>query len=150
MDMTKIDEIIDRHRGQPSSAVQVLLDIQRENHWLPEEALCRVSERLGVPLSRIRHFATFHKSFSLVPKGRHEVRLCTGTSCHVRGAPRILDALKDATGIEPGETDADMRFSLETVTCVGCCAHGPVVIVDEKHHRKMDAAKARETLEACD
>lgn len=141
-----IDRIIDKHRGEASSLIQVLLEIQSENHWLPEEALERVSEKLGVPMSRIRHIATFYKAFSLVPKGRHEVRVCAGTACHVRGATRILDTLTDLTGIVPGETDQDMKFSLETVNCLGCCALGPVMVVDGKTHGKLSRAEATKVM----
>jgi len=75
-----------------------------------------------------------YKAFSLVPKGRHEIHICVGTACHVRGAPRVLDTVQDLTGIKPGETDLDLKFSLETVNCLGCCALGPVMEVDRKYH----------------
>jgi NADH-quinone oxidoreductase subunit E len=101
---------------------------------------------LQVPLARIQHIATFYKAFSLVPKGRHEVHICVGTACHVRGATRILDTVEDVTGIKPGETDLDLKFSLETVNCLGCCALGPVVEVDGKVHGKMSPGEAAATL----
>ncbi len=146
MDMGKIDQIIDRHHAEPSAAIQVLLDIQKENRWLPEEALSRVSERLGVPLSRIRHIATFYKAFSLVPKGRHEVHVCMGTACHVRGAGRVLDKVQEVTGIRAGETDLDLRFSVETVNCLGCCALGPVMEIDGKTHGKLSPARTAKVI----
>jgi NADH-quinone oxidoreductase subunit E len=146
MDLDTIDRIIDRHRCEPSSLIQVLLDIQRENRWLPTEALGRVSERLGVPLARIRHIATFYKAFSLVPKGRHEVHICMGTACHVRGAGRVLDKVQDLTGIGPGETDLELKFTLETVNCLGCCALGPVMEIDGRTHGKLTAAKTADVL----
>jgi NADH-quinone oxidoreductase subunit E len=125
-----------------------LLEIQSENHWLPKEAIERVSEKLQVPLNRIQHIATFYKAFSLVPKGRHEIHVCVGTACHVRGAQRVLDRVQDLTGISPGETDLDMKFSLETVNCLGCCALGPVMVVDGEYHGKMAPAKSEEVLKA--
>ncbi len=146
MDVERIDRIIDRHGAEASSLIQVLLDIQKENHWLPKEALERVGERLKVPMNRIRHIATFYKAFSLVPKGRHEIHVCMGTACHVRGATRILDTLKDRTGILPGETDLDLKFSLETVNCLGCCALGPVMVVDGKTHGKLTPADAADVM----
>ena len=112
MDIDKIDQIIDKHDGEPSSLIQVLLDIQAHNHWLPKEALERVAEKLEVPYTRIQHIATFYKAFSLVPKGRHEIHICLGTACHVRGATRVLDTVEEITGIKPGETDLDLKFSL--------------------------------------
>jgi NADH-quinone oxidoreductase subunit E len=150
MNIERVDEIIDAHHADPGSIIQVLLEIQHENHWIPKHALERIAGRLQVPMSRVQHIATFYKAFSLVPKGRHELHVCNGTSCHVRGAERVLESIEAATGIKPGETDVDMRFSLETVNCVGCCAHGPVVIVDAKCHGAMDPEKAREALKACD
>jgi NADH-quinone oxidoreductase subunit E len=147
MDPSRIDEIIDGHAGEASSLIQILLSIQAENHWLPGPALGRVRERLGVPLSRIRHIATFYKAFSLVPKGRHQVHVCMGTACHVRGAGRILDTVSDVAGIAPGETDMDLKFSLETVNCLGCCALGPVVEIDGKAHGNVTKDQAGKVLE---
>lgn len=134
MDNDKIDQIIEKHQCEASSLIQILLEIQSENHWLPKEALERVSEKLQVPLSQIQHITTFYKSFSLVPRGRHEVHICMGTACHVRGAQRVLDTVQDQIGIKPGETDVDLKFSLETVNCLGCCALGPVMVVDGEYH----------------
>ncbi len=146
MDNDKIDRIIDKHDCEASSLIQVLLEIQSETHWLSKDALARVSEKLEVPLSRILHIATFYKAFSLVPKGRHEVHICVGTACHVRGATRVLDTVQDLTGIKPGETDLDMKFSLETVNCLGCCALGPVVEIDGKAHGKMSPGETADVL----
>ena len=146
MEIDKIDQIIDKHQGEPSSLIQILLDIQTEHHWLPKAALERVGEKLQVPLTRIQHIATFYKAFSLVPRGRHEVHICVGTACHVRGATRILDTVEEAIGIKPGETDLDLKFSLETVNCLGCCALGPVVEVNGKVHGKMSPNKTSEVL----
>ena len=102
MDNERIDQIIDKHQCEASSLIQVLLEIQSENHWLPKEVLERVSKKLRVPLSRIQHITSFYKAFSLVPKGRHEVHICVGTACHVRGATRILDTVEESTGIKSG------------------------------------------------
>jgi NADH-quinone oxidoreductase subunit E len=169
MDTDRIDQIIDKHHGEansliqilleiqsenhncePSYLIQVLLDIQEENNWLPREALERVAERLQVPLTRIQHIATFYKAFSLVPKGRHEVHVCMGTACHVRGASRVLQKVQELTGVKPGETDLDMKFSLETVNCLGCCALGPVVEIDGKTHGKLSQAGTAELLKRYD
>ena len=147
MDNDRVDQIIDAHRGEASSLIQVLLEIQSENRWLPKEALEKVSEKLKVPLNRIQHIVTFYKAFSVVPKGRHEIHVCTGTACHVRGAPRVLGAVQDLTGLKPGLTDEDLKFSLETVNCVGCCALGPVMVIDGEYHGKMAPAKAEDVLE---
>jgi len=150
MDKDRIDQIIDEHHCEPSSLIQILLEIQAENHWLPKEALEQVSERLRVPMTRIQHIATFYKAFSLVPKGRHQVHICVGTACHVRGASRVLDTVQSLTGIKPGETDLDLKFSLETVNCLGCCALGPVVEIDGKAHGKMAPAQTADVLKNYD
>ena len=150
MDTDRIDQIIDKHQGEASSLIQVLLEIQSEHHWLPKEALERVSGRLQVPLTRIQHIATFYKAFRLVPKGRHEIHVCMGTACYVRGAPRVLDTVQDLTGIRPGETDLDLKFSLETVNCLGCCALGPVMVIDGKTHGRMAPAETADVLDSYD
>ena len=147
MDIQKIDQIIDKHQGAADLLIQVLLDIQSEYRWLPKAALHRVGERLQVPMSRILHIATFYKAFSSVPKGRHQVHVCMGTACHVRGAPRVLDTVQDVTGIRPGETDLEYKFSLETVNCLGCCALGPVVEIDGKTHGNVTTAETADILD---
>ena len=150
MDNDRIDQIIDQHQGDASALIQILLEIQKENRWLPREVLEKVSRKLQVPLSRIQHIVTFYKAFGLVPRGRHEIHICMGTACHVRGAPRVLDTVKDLIGITPGETDSDLRFSLETVNCLGCCALGPVMEVDGKHHGKVAPAEVGDVLKKYD
>ena len=147
MNNEKIDQIIDKYQGDASSLIQVLLEIQSENHWLPKEALEKVSSKLQVPLTRVQHIATFYKAFSLVPKGRHEIHVCMGTACHVRGAKRILETVEDLTGIKSGETDAEMKFSIETVNCLGCCALGPVIEIDGKTHGKLSVSETSGVLQ---
>src|SRR5574341_2583490 len=141
-----IDKILDKYPRDPSSLIQVLLEIQHELRWLPKRALEKVSKTLNVPLSRIQHITTFYKAFSLVPKGRHQIHVCTGTACHVRGARRVLEVVQDVTGLKPGLTDRDFKFSLETVNCVGCCALGPVMIIDDEYHGKMAPVKSEAVL----
>ena len=128
-ELTQIDETVDRYGGDKNYLIQILLDIQRENRWLPKDALMWVSQKLDIPLSQIYHIATFYKAFSLVPQGRHSVSVCMGTACHVRGAPRLLEKVTDTLRIRSGETSRDMKFTLKTVNCLGCCALGPVMLV---------------------
>jgi coenzyme F420-reducing hydrogenase delta subunit/NADH:ubiquinone oxidoreductase subunit E len=146
VDNDRIDRIINKHQGKARSLVQVLLEIQDENHWLPQEVLDRVSRKLNVPLSRVIQIVTFHKTFHLIPKGRHEVHVCTGPSCHVRGSTHLLDTIQNLIRIKPGETDPDSKFSLETGSCLGCCNLGPEIIVDGKHHSKVTPDKAEDVL----
>jgi len=146
VDNDKIDRIINKHKGKADSLVQVLLEIQHENHWLPLDVLDRISKKLDVPLSRIMQIVTFHKTFSLIPKGCNEVHVCTGPSCYVRGSTHLLDTVQDLIGIKPGETDPDAKFSLETGNCLGCCNLGPEIIVDGKHHSKVTPDKVKDVL----
>ena len=150
MEAKRINQIIDEHQGAPDLLIQVLLAIQSKCNWLPKEVLDRVGERLQVPMSRIQHIATFYKAFSLVPKGRHQVHVCMGTACHVRGATRVLDKVQDLTGIHPGETDPEMKFSLDTVNCLGCCALGPVMEIDGKTHGKVSPANTADVINSHD
>ncbi|MEI6576230.1 MAG: NAD(P)H-dependent oxidoreductase subunit E [Bacteroidota bacterium] len=146
MNTERIDQIIDRYKGEASSLIQVLLEIQSENRWLPKLALERVSEKLQIPLTRTMHIASFYKAFSLVPKGRHEVHICMGTACHVRGSKRVLETVEDLTGIKAGETDVEMKFSLETVNCLGCCALGPVMEINGKTHGNISVSETKAVL----
>lgn len=146
MNTERIDQIVDGHQGEESSLIQVLLEIQRENNWLPRAALWRVSEKLGVPFGRVQHIATFYKAFSLVPKGRHGVNICMGTACHVRGAGRVLEKVEELIGLKPGETDLELKFSLETVNCIGCCALGPVMEIDGQTHGKLSPKKTAKVI----
>ena len=150
MDDAKIDKIINKHQGDASSLIQLLLEIQHETHWLSQEILVKVSKRLRVPLSQVQHVATFYKSLSVIPEARHEIHVCNGTGCHVRGASRLVDKVEDLIGIKAGETDPDLKFSFETVTCMGRCASGPVMVVDRKHHSKITPAKAEDVLKGYD
>lgn len=136
-ELRDIDEVIDKHQGDKSALIQILLEIQSKNHWLPKTALMWVSERLNVPMSQILHIATFYKAFSLKPRGEHLVRVCLGTACHVRGGQRILEETERVLGIKAGETTPDLRFTLESVNCLGCCALGPVMVIDDEYHGKL-------------
>jgi NADH-quinone oxidoreductase subunit E len=146
MDKDTIDKILAKYRGDPGALIHVLMEIQEENRWLPKEALNEVSLQLGVPLGRVMQVATFYKTFSLTPKGRHEIHVCSGTSCHLRGSRHLVDKMQQLIGIRPGETDADARFSLENGNCLGCCTLGPEIVVDGKHHPRVTPDKADDVL----
>ena len=110
--------------------LSILQDVQAECGYLPEERLREIAVMLGKPLIDVYGVATFYKSFSLKPRGRHLIKVCLGTACYVRGATRIIEETRRKLGIEPGETSDNGDFSLETVMCLGCCAIGPVMVVD--------------------
>ena len=147
MDNDKIDHIIDKHQGQARFLIQILMEIQEENRWLPREVLKTVSEKLGVPLRQVLRIATMYKTFSLVPKGRHEIHVCMGNACHVRGAERLLNKVQELTGLKPGETDSDAKFSLEIGCCRGNCCSGPVMEIDGKTQDKVSPAEALKNYE---
>lgn len=146
MDNDRIDGIIEKYRSEARALILILMEIQEENHWLPKQVLDRVSRKLKVPLTEVMHIATFYKTFSLTPKGRHEVHVCTGTSCHVRGATHLLEKLQGLIGIRPGETDSGSKFSLETGNCLGCCSLGPEIVVDGHHHARVAPDKVNDVL----
>jgi NADH-quinone oxidoreductase subunit E len=142
MEAATIEAILDRHERAPSAIIAVLQDVQDEVNYLPEGALCYVAERLDIPASKVYSLATFYRAFSLKPRGKHLIHVCTGTACHVRGAVKIIDALEREIGIRAGETDEQLEFTLETVNCLGACALGPVVVIDGEYHGQMTGAKA--------
>jgi len=150
MNLQKVDEIIDRYLAQQGVLIQLLLDLQGEFNWIAKEAILRISERLQIPLSQIYRVASFYKAMSLMPRGKHVVNVCLGTACHVRGGPRIMDKVEESLKIRAGETTQDMKFTLERVNCLGCCALGPVVVVDKDYHGKLTPAKVKEVLESYD
>lgn len=133
----KVKEVLQRHQRDKARLVDILQDIQAAIGYLPKEALEEASQGLDVPLSRVYSVATFFKAFSLTPRGRHLINVCLGTACHVRGADKVLASVEKALKIKTGQTTSDLRFTLETVNCVGACALGPMVIIGEDYHGEM-------------
>ena len=150
MDPAKVDEIIGRYPAQQGILIQLLLDMQSEFKWISKEAILRISARLQVPISQVYRVASFYKAISLVPRGKHIVSVCLGTACHVRGGPRIMDKAEESLKIRAGETTQDMKFTLERVNCLGCCALGPVIVIDKDYHGKVTPVKVKEVLESYD
>jgi len=144
-----VDKIVDKYGNQRRYLIAILQDIQEEERYLPKGALCRVASRLGIPLVDVYGVATFYSAFSLQPKGRHEVTVCLGTACHVRGSQRTLDEFERQIGVRAGHTTEDREFTLETVNCLGCCAIGPVVVVDREYHGEMDTSGVKALVEQC-
>jgi NADH-quinone oxidoreductase subunit E len=136
-----VEAIIGRFDSDRGQLVSILQDIQGEYRYLPKDALEKVSQILDIPLSQVYSVATFFRAFSLKPRGLHLIKVCLGTACHVRGANRILERAALDLGIDPGETTDDLAFTLETVNCLGCCALGPVVVVDETTFGQMKTDK---------
>jgi len=143
---SKVAAIIKKYEGDKGQLVSMLQDIQTEYHYLPKEALDEVISLLGVPASQVYSVATFFKAFSLTPRGRHLIKVCLGTACHVRGAAKVVEKMELDLGVKRTETTPDMRYTLETVNCVGCCALGPMVMVDEKYHGQISSDKVSPLL----
>jgi len=138
--------VIPTKNGSNETLLSVLQDIQAKYGYLPEEKLIETAETLDMPLIDVYGVATFYKSFSLTPRGRHQVKVCLGTACHVRGATRIGKEVGRKLGIGPGETSENGEFSLETVMCLGCCAIGPVVVIDGKYYGQVTSTKVESIL----
>lgn len=143
---TKVAGICVEHAKDEASLIEILHDVTGEYNWLPPDAMKCVSEILEVPLAKVYAVATFYKGFSLTPKGEKVVRICKGTACHVRGADRCIEEFKRLLGIGMGETTEDMKFTVETVNCVGACAAAPVIVVNEKYYKGASATTVHEIL----
>lgn len=141
-DASEIDDLLNGKRdGEHPSLMSVLEEVQARYRYLPQDALILISESMGVPLSQTYGVATFYNAFSLKPKGRHVISVCTGTACMVRGARKVLERISERLDVQPGETTADGQFTLETVNCLGACALGPVVVADGAYSGEMTRAK---------
>ena len=144
-----VNSVLANYEQDAAMLVGILQDIQTELNYLPKECLVMVGDGLNIPLSRVYSVATFFKAFSLKPRGRHTLHVCMGTACHVRGAEKILDKLQTELCLCAGETSLDMKFTLETVNCVGACALGPVVVVDGEYAGQVSTDKVKSILEGC-
>ena len=141
-----VDEVLGRYPSLPSSLISVLEDLQEELRYLPEDVLDRVAAELQVPRAQTFHVATFYKTFSLKPRGRHLVSICRGTACHVQGAQKIADMLERELGIPDGETTQDGLFTMQSVRCLGCCSLAPAVMIDREVYGGVTPAALRKIL----
>lgn len=141
-----VNRILKRYSNDPTDIIAILQDVQHAYRYLPKDVMETLAAKLDIPLSRVYHLATFFRAFSLEPRGKHELQVCMGTACHVRGSPRILEALERGLKVKAGETTKDMQYTLETVNCVGACALGPVVVVDGESKGKLNPQKAERLL----
>lgn len=129
--------------------ISILEDIQEQYHYLPQEAILETSKQLKIPLIDIYGVATFYNAFTFAPEGKYVITVCTGTACHVREGARIAEALSQELRIKPGQTTSDMQFTLKIVNCLGCCALGPVVILNDKYYSLMTTKKALNLVKQC-
>jgi NADH-quinone oxidoreductase subunit E len=142
-----IHSILDKFKpGDKSSLIPILQDVQKENGYITSEAVDQISAHLLISRSQIFGVASFYSQFKFNPPGRHSIRICLGTACHVQGGDFLLNALKSEIGVSPNETTEDGRFDLERVACLGCCALAPVVMVDGIIYSNMSVVKLKELL----
>ncbi|MCK9586386.1 MAG: NADH-quinone oxidoreductase subunit NuoE [Methanothrix soehngenii] len=146
----RLVEMIDGYKGKEGSLIQLLLDLQSEFNWISKDTLQEISERLKIPRSRIYRIASFYEAMSLRPIGKHKVSVCMGTACQVRGSGMILDRTESKLKIKQGETTADMRFTLKRVNCLGCCAIGPVMVVDDDYHGRVTSDRVERIIKKYD
>jgi NADH-quinone oxidoreductase subunit E len=142
----RVKEIVRPYAGKPSELIQALHRVQSALGYVPKEAQEVVAEIVGVPPSQVRGVLTFYHFFRTRPSGRHTIRVCLGTACHVRGGERVLSALEEELKVKVGETTADGKFTLEVARCLGCCGLAPVMMIDDEVYGKLDPKKARQIV----
>ena len=147
IDWQKIDEIIAKYHGNHEDLLMIMQDISEIYNYVPPEVVPVLVAKLGVKESLVYSVATFYKTISLEPRGKYVINVCTGTACHVRGADKIIDALEGELNIKTGKTTDDHLFTLESVRCVGCCASGPVITVNQETHGGLDRTSALKVVE---
>ena len=148
IDYMDLDNIIEKDFGQDKeNLIMILQAIQRHYNYLPKPALNYLSTKIGIPMSQIYGVATFYSTFSLEPRGRNIISVCLGTACHVRGGAKVKDRIEELLHISAGQTSEDMRFTLESVRCIGCCSLGPVVKINEDVHGRIGSDKIEKMLD---
>ena len=148
MAIASLQSVLQGRRSQPQQLIEVLQDVQDLYGYLSQESMTEVSAELGVPLIEVFRVASFYKAFSLTPRGRHVLTVCSGTACHVRGAARIVDQVTGELAVQPGKTTSDGLFTVEAVNCLGACALGPVVVLDGVYHSQMTPRRLRRLIES--
>jgi NADH:ubiquinone oxidoreductase subunit E len=145
--MTTIEPILEGRRSQPEQLIEVLQDVQKICGYIPQDAMMTVARELGVPLMEVYRVANFYKAFTLKPRGKNVITICTGTACHVRGSDLLIDQVKGQLNIEPGDTTKDGLFTIECVNCLGACALAPIVVQNESYLDHMTPAKLRKIID---
>lgn len=145
----EVRQVAARYDHDENALIQMLLDVQEAKGYLSKEWLFGISAEVGVPLNRVYQAATFYKAFSLEPRGKHIIRVCAGTACHVRGGETLAARIGNTLGIRPGRTTADGLFTLETVNCLGCCALGPVMAVDGAYYSNPSSEQMADIVNGC-
>lgn len=148
IDWQQIDNIIEKYHQNSEALLMMMQDISDIYNYIPPQVISVLIQKLGVKESLLYSVATFYKTISLEPRGKYIVNVCTGTACHVRGAEKIMDALQENLEIRVGETTSDARFTLESVRCIGCCASGPVITVNQDTHGGLDRSGVIKAIDA--
>ena len=143
----KIDKVLSAFNGDRSELIPMLQAMQKEFGYLSEEGMKAIAKHIGMAESQVYGVATFYAQFYFAPRGKHEIKVCSGTACHVKGGARILETLESQLKIKCGETTADRNFSLEKVACVGSCALAPVVMIDDNVHGRLESKKVKGVLD---
>ena len=140
------DALLSGFKGVESDLIPILQKLQSAYGYLPEDIIKRLSERTGIFVTQIMGVATFYSQFKLKPSGKHTIKVCFGTACHVNGAETVAEALCAELGIELGDTTPDGEFTLESVACLGCCSLAPVMMIDDEAHGRLTPAKVRQII----
>lgn len=146
LDLQEMEQIIRRYPAERRYILAIMQDLQKRFNYLPKEGLQMTARHVNAPMSTVYSMATFYKAFSLVPKGRVNLKVCDGTACHIKGSQVLINEIYKCLGIKPGETTPDGEFSLETVNCLGACAISPVLVANQKVYAKVTPAAVREII----
>ena len=147
IDLDQVDSIIEPYLGKKEMVIPILQKVQEHFGYLPRPVMEHISRRMHIPLSRLYGVTTFYAQFKLKPRGRNIIRVCKGTACHIQGSPKISERIEEILDVESGETTDDLRFTLEEVACIGCCALAPVIMVNDDPHGRLTPEKVKDILD---
>jgi len=148
IDLSQVDSIIEPYLGRKEMVIPILQKVQEHFGYLPRPAMEHVARRMRIPLSRLYGVTTFYAQFKLKPLGRNIIRVCKGTACHIQGSPKISERIEEILDVESGDTTDDLRFTLEEVACIGCCALAPVIMINDDPHGRLTQDKLKDILDS--
>ena len=148
IDLSQVDSVIEPYLGRKEMVIPILQKVQEHFGYLPRPAMEHVARRMRIPLSRLYGVTTFYAQFKLKPRGRNIIRVCKGTACHIQGSPKISERIEETLDVESGDTTDDLRFTLEEVACIGCCALAPVIMINDDPHGRLTPDKIKDILES--
>ncbi len=148
IDLSQVDSIIEPYLGRKEMVIPILQKVQEHFGYLPRQAMEHVARRMHIPLSRLYGVTTFYAQFKLKPRGRNIIRVCKGTACHIQGSPKISERIEETLDVESGDTTDDLRYTLEEVACIGCCALAPVIMINDDPHGRLTPDKVKDILDS--